>query len=97
MSGGLDDDNSVRIGMRQDSGSDVGSMPIEKKYNWTLVLPPSFNPREENSLQPVDEQNFCHKVFLGRSYDILVLFMHFKIRDVFFSTVLFFGDKEGWS
>jgi hypothetical protein len=55
MSDELDDDNSLRTGLRDDSGSDVGSIPVEKKYNWTFVLhslPPSFNPREKNRLLP---------------------------------------------
>jgi hypothetical protein len=83
MSDELDDDNSSRTGIRQDSGSGVGSMPVEKKYNRALALqslPPSFNPREENSLQPVDEQNLCRKGFRGRSYPVILPFMHFKIR-----------------
>jgi hypothetical protein len=82
MSDELDDGNSLRTGIRQDSGSDVGGMPVEKKYNLALALhslPPSFNPREENSLQLVDEQNLCRKGFRDRSYRVIVPFMHFKI------------------
>jgi hypothetical protein len=73
MSGELEDDNSLKTDIRQDSGSDVGSMPVEKKYNWALALhslPPSFSPREKDTLQPVDPQNFCHKGFRGRSYHV---------------------------
>jgi hypothetical protein len=82
MSNGLDDDNSLRNSIRQDSESGLGRMPLEEKYNWALVLhslPPSFNSLEENGLQPVDEQNFYHKGFRGSSYRVIVPFMRFKI------------------
>jgi hypothetical protein len=65
-SGELDDDNSLRTGMRHDSANDVYGMPVEREYKWALELhslPPSLNPREESILQPVNEQNFCHKGF----------------------------------
>jgi hypothetical protein len=96
----LDDDNSLRTGVRQDSGSDVSSMRVEKKYNRALVLhslPPSFNPQEENRLQPVGEQNFCHKGFRGRSNHVIVPFMHFEIRKSFFLESFVFRDKKGRS
>jgi hypothetical protein len=82
MSNELGDDSSLRTDVRQDPDSDVGSMPVEKKDKWASVfhlLLPSFNPREEHSLQPVDEQNFCYTGFRGRSYRVIVLVKHFKI------------------
>jgi hypothetical protein len=100
MSDELDYDNSLRTGIGQDLGSDVGSTPVEKKYHWALVfhsLPPSFNPGEENRLRPVDEQNFCHKGFRGRSYRVIMPLMHFKIRQSLSRESFVFGDKKGRS
>jgi hypothetical protein len=100
MSDELDCANSLRTGIGQDLASDVGNMPVAKKYSWALVLhslPPNFNPGEENRLRPVDEQNFCHKGFRGRSYPVIAPLMHFRIRKSLSRKRFVFGDKEGRS
>jgi hypothetical protein len=101
MSDELDNDNSVRTGIRQASESGVGSPLVEKKYNWALVLHslrPSFNPREENSVQPVEEQNCCHEGFRGRSCLVIVPFMHFKNPLISFSQKFcFWRQRRGSS
>jgi hypothetical protein len=77
----LDDDNSFRTGVRDDSGSDAGSVPIERKYNWTVVVHsvlPCFEPWPRNSLQSVDEQHFGHERSWRRSYRVIVSFIDFK-------------------
>jgi hypothetical protein len=77
----LDDDISLRTGLRNYSESEVGSMPIEENDNWAVVvhsLPPRFDPRQKNGLQPVDEQKLGHEGFRRRSYCVIVSFAHFK-------------------
>jgi hypothetical protein len=66
-----DKNDSLGTCIGDDAWSNVTGMPVEQKDNWSIVV--SFDAQlivfwNKLRLQPIDEQNFGYKRFLGTPY-----------------------------